>query len=127
MAAHAPGFLKLIEDARTRVRTLSIEELVARRERGERFLLVDVREDREWAAGHLPGARHIGKGIVERDIEREVPDPGTHVVFYCGGGFRSVLVCDVLQRMGYTNVESLDGGWRGWNALGLPVEHSGPA
>jgi rhodanese-related sulfurtransferase len=123
---HSPGFLALVEDARRRVKTMSIEEYQASRERGETPVLVDVREDREWDAGHLPGALHLGKGIIERDIEAVVPDPATPVVLYCGGGFRSVLVCENLQRMGYSNCISLDGGWKGWNALGLPVETPGP-
>ena len=119
---HSSAFLALVEDARRRVKTLSIADYLAGLELGERPLLVDVREDREWDAGHLPGALHLGKGIIERDIETTVPDPGAAVVLYCGGGFRSVLVCENLQRMGYRNCVSLDGGWRGWNALGLPVE-----
>lgn len=118
---HAPGFLALIKDARRRVKTMALADYIALLERGERPLLVDVREDREWNAGHLPGAVHLGKGVIERDIEAAVPDPATPIVLYCGGGFRSVLVCENLQRMGYTNCVSLDGGWRGWNQLGLPV------
>jgi rhodanese-related sulfurtransferase len=123
---HSSGFLALVEDARQRVKTMAIANYRALLERGERPLLVDVREDREWDAGHLPGAVHLGKGIIERDIEAAVPDLATPVVFYCGGGFRSVLVCDNLQRMGYTNVISLDGGWKGWIALDLPVETPEP-
>ena len=119
---HSPGFLALVEATRRRVACLTIADYLAMRERGETPLLVDVREDREWDAGHLPGAVHMSKGIIERDIEAVVPDPATPIVLYCGGGFRSVLVCDNLQRMGYTKCLSLDGGWRDWNALGLPVE-----
>jgi len=118
---HNPGFLALIDDARSRVRTFGVDEFLERLERGERFVLLDNREDGEWERGHLPGAHHMGKGIVERDIETAVPDRSTPIVCYCGGGFRSVLVCDNLQRMGYTNCISLDGGWRDWNARGLPV------
>lgn len=121
---HNPGFLALIEEARTRVRTYSIDEFLDRLQGGERFVLLDTREDLEWARGHLPGAYHMSKGIIERDIETSVPDKATPIVCYCGGGYRSVLVCDNLQRMGYTNVVSLDGGWRDWNARGLPVAES---
>jgi rhodanese-related sulfurtransferase len=123
---HAPGFLALIRDARQRVKTMALADYVAQLGRGEQPLLVDVREDREWDAGHLPGAMHLGKGVIERDIEAAVPDPTTPIVLYCGGGFRSVLVCENLQRMGYTNCVSLDGGWRGWNQLGLPVVKPAP-
>jgi rhodanese-related sulfurtransferase len=106
---------------------MALADYVALLGRGEQPLLVDVREDREWDAGHLPGAMHLGKGVIERDIEAAVPDPATPIVLYCGGGFRSVLVCENLQRMGYTNCVSLDGGWRGWNQLGLPVVKPAPA
>lgn len=119
--AHSPGFLKLVADASARVRTMTIDEFRARAAAGQSYVLIDTREDHEWVAGHLPGARHLSKGIIERDIEAAVPDPATPIVCYCGGGYRSVLVCENLQRMGYTNAISLDGGWRGWNALGLPV------
>jgi rhodanese-related sulfurtransferase len=120
--AHSPGFLALIEAARRNVHTLSIEQFLARREAGERFVLIDVREEHEWDAGHLPGALHLGKGVIERDIEQSVPARDTPIVCYCGGGFRSVLVCENLQRMGYTATLSLDGGWRGWNEAGQPTE-----
>lgn len=120
--AHSPGFLALVNAARARVRTLTIPEYVARRDGGERFVLVDVREDHEWQAGRVPGAVHLSKGIIERDVEQAVPDHDTPIVCYCGGGFRSVLVCDNLRQMGYRNAISLDGGWRGWNEAGLPVE-----
>ncbi|HYM80388.1 MAG TPA: rhodanese-like domain-containing protein [Candidatus Limnocylindria bacterium] len=120
--AHSPGFLALVRDAKSRVRELSIPEYRERVARGERIALVDVREDREWEKGHLPGAVHLGKGIVERDIEQTFPDKATPLVCYCGGGFRSALVCDNLQRMGYTHVVSLDGGFRGWTEAGLPIE-----
>jgi rhodanese-related sulfurtransferase len=123
---HAPGFLALVEEVRRRVKTTTIPEYLAMLERGERPLLVDVREDREWDAGHLPGAVHLGKGIIERDIEAAVPDPATPVLLYCGGGYRTVLVCESLQRMGYTNCISLDGGWRAWNELALPVVKPAP-
>lgn len=118
---HNPGFLRLVEDARSRVKTLSIDDFIARLQAGERFVIVDTREESEFAAGHLPGAHALGKGIIERDIETQIPDLSTPIVAYCGGGYRSVLVCDNLQKMGYTNVVSLDGGWRDWNERGLPV------
>ena len=123
--AHSNGFLTLVEDARTRVRETTIDEFVERMRAGEQFVLLDNREDHEWAAGHIPGAHHMGKGVIERDIETAIPAKDTPIVCYCGGGFRSVLVCDNLQRMGYTNVISLDGGWRGWNERGLPVTTPG--
>ena len=118
---HSPGFARLIEQTRARVQTMTIEQLLARRKAGEAFVLIDTREEHEWDAGHLPGALHLGKGIIERDIEKTVPDPATPIVTYCGGGYRSVLVCDNLQKMGYAHCISLDGGWREWSALGLPV------
>jgi len=119
---HAPGFLKIVEDALTRVREIGADELVRRRDEGEDLLLVDVREDREWEAGRLPGAVHCGKGILERDIEGLCPEPGRTVVLYCGGGFRSALAADALQKMGYREVFSLAGGWRAWTESGKPVE-----
>jgi rhodanese-related sulfurtransferase len=122
MAKHTPGFLKIVNDAKTRVRECSVDDVKARQARGDKFLLVDVREDHEWAAGHLPGAVHMGKGIIERDVESKYPDTGTEMVLYCGGGFRSALAADNLQKMGYTNVISMDGGFRGWKDAGLPVE-----
>lgn len=118
---HSPGFLALVEDARSRVKQFSIEEFISRLQAGERFVLVDTREESEWAAGHLPSAHHLSKGTIERDIENAIPDKTTPIVTYCGGGFRSVLVNDNLQKMGYSNVISLDGGWRGWTERGLPV------
>jgi rhodanese-related sulfurtransferase len=119
---HAPGFLKLVTDAKSRVKECTIADMRAKRAAGEAFVLVDVREDGEFAAGHIPGAIHIGKGVIERDIEAKVPDPTTPLVLYCGGGFRSALAADALQKMGYTNVVSMDGGWRAWTEQGLPVE-----
>jgi rhodanese-related sulfurtransferase len=119
---HAPQFLKLVNDAKTRVKETNVAEVKRRMEGGERFLLVDVREDNEWSKGHLPGAVHMGRGVIERDIEKTVPETGTKLILYCGGGFRSALVADNLQKMGYTNVESMDGGWRGWTEAGLPTE-----
>lgn len=119
---HATQFLKLVNDAKTRVKETKVADVRRRMESGEKFLLVDVREDNEWAKGHLPGAVHLGRGIIERDIEKSVPDTGARMILYCGGGFRSALVADNLQKMGYTNVESMDGGWRGWTEAGLPTE-----
>lgn len=120
--AHSPAFLALVQDAKSRVRELTIDEFVKRVAAGERFILVDVREDHEWNAGHIAGAVHLGRGILERDIEARVPDKAAPLVLQCGGGFRSALSADNLQRMGYTNVLSLDGGIRGWIERGLPVE-----
>jgi len=119
---HSPQFLKLVNEVKQRVKETNVPDLKRRIDAGEKMLLVDVREDHEWAKGHLPGAVHLGRGIIERDIEVKVPDPKTKLVLYCGGGFRSALVADNLQKMGYTNVESMDGGWRGWTEAGLPTE-----
>ncbi|HSJ09178.1 MAG TPA: rhodanese-like domain-containing protein [Longimicrobiales bacterium] len=116
---HSPAFLRLVEDAKARVRETDVATVHARRERGERFHLVDVREDLEWAAGHIRGAVHLGRGIIERDIERVIPDTAAEIVLYCGGGYRSVLVAESLQKMGYANVVSMNGGWRGWKEAGL--------
>jgi rhodanese-related sulfurtransferase len=120
--AHAPKFLAIVNDAKKRIKETNVADLKRRMDAGEKFVLVDVREESEWAAGHLPGAIHLGKGIIERDIEQRVPDPGTKMILYCGGGFRSALSADNLQKMGYTNVESMDGGWKGWTGAGLPTE-----
>jgi rhodanese-related sulfurtransferase len=118
---HAPGFLKLVQDAKSRVRELTVDEVKAKLDSGERFVLVDVREDNEWAADHVTGAIHLGKGIIERDAEERLPDKGAPIVLYCGGGFRSSLAADNLQKMGYTNVSSMDGGIRGWREKGYPL------
>jgi rhodanese-related sulfurtransferase len=119
---HAPGFLKLVNDAKSRVKECTVDDVKARLAAGEKLVLVDVREDSEYAAGHAAGAVHIGKGVIERDIEAKVPDPNTPLVLYCGGGFRSALAADALQKMGYTNVISMDGGWSAWVRAGLPTE-----
>lgn len=119
--AHAPKFLKLVNESKAKVKETNVGEVKRRMDAGEKFLLVDVREDNEWANGHLPGAVHMGRGIIERDIEGAIPDTNTKMILYCGGGFRSALVADNLQKMGYTNVESMDGGWKGWIAAGLPT------
>jgi len=118
---HSPGFLKIVEDAKSRVREISIDEVRRKLESGK-AKLIDVREDSEWAAGHARGAHHMGKGVIERDIEQSVPDRNAELILYCGGGFRSALATDSLQKMGYTNVASMAGGWRGWQAAGGPVE-----
>ena len=119
---HAPKFLALVNEARKRVKETNVPEVKRRMDAGEKFLLVDVREESEWARGHLPGAIHLGKGILERDIEARVPETGTKLILYCGGGFRSALSADNLLKMGYTNVESMDGGWRGWLDAGYPTQ-----
>ena len=119
---HTPGFLKLVDEAKSRIRQIDIDGYKSILAAGEQHMLVDVREDREFAAAHAAGARHLSKGIIERDIERTVPDKGAKLVLYCGGGFRSALAADSLQQMGYTNVISLDGGWHAYEVSGLPVE-----
>ena len=119
--AHAPQFLKLVNDSKARVKETNVADVKRRMDAGEEFLLVDVREDNEWANGHVPGAVHMGRGVIERDIEQTVPDTQAKMILYCGGGFRSALVADNLQKMGYSNVESMDGGWKGWVSAGLPT------
>jgi rhodanese-related sulfurtransferase len=121
MAQHSPGFLKLVRDAKTRVPEVTVDQVKARLDRGEPIHLVDVREESEWAKDHLPGAVHLSKGTIERDIEQRFPNPGTELVLYCGGGFRSALAADNLQKMGYTQVISMDGGIRGWREKGYPL------
>ncbi|HZE25981.1 MAG TPA: rhodanese-like domain-containing protein [Terriglobales bacterium] len=118
---HPPRFLKIVDDAKTRVRETNVDEIKARLDRGDEFVLVDVREESEWAKDHLPGAMHMGKGVIERDVEQKVPDMNTPLVLYCGGGFRSALAADNLQKMGYTNVMSMDGGIRDWREKGYPL------
>jgi rhodanese-related sulfurtransferase len=117
---HPPRFLKIVDDAKTRVRETNVE-VKARMDRGDKFVLVDVREESEFAKDHLPGAIHMGKGVIERDVEQKVPDLNTPLVLYCGGGFRSALAADNLQKMAYTNVISMDGGIRGWREKGYPL------
>lgn len=119
---HAAGFLAIVNDAKTRVKEEDFRATKKRMDAGEKMILVDTREDNEWAKGHLPGAIHLGKGVIERDIEKTVPDKNALLVLYCGGGFRSALAADNLQKMGYKNVISMDGGWRGWTEAGFPVE-----
>ena len=119
---HNPGFLALVNDAKSRIREINMDEYQRMRESGEEHVLIDTREDQEWNAGHATGAVHLGKGIIERDIESRIPRKDTKLVLYCGGGFRSALAADALRRMGYTNAISLDGGWRGYQQAGLPIE-----
>ena len=118
---HSPRFLKLVDDARSRVKETNADEIKHRLDRGDEFLLIDVREESEFAKEHLPGAIHLGKGIIERDIESRVPDLNSEMVLYCGGGFRSAMAADNLQKMGYTNVLSMDGGIRVWREKSLPL------
>jgi len=117
--AHTQQFLKLVTDAKTRVKETNVADVKRRMDGGEKFTLIDVREDHEWAQGHVPGAIHLGRGIIERDIEGRIPQTDAKLVLYCGGGFRSALVADNLQKMGYRNVESMDGGWKGWVGAGF--------
>ncbi|MBI3664973.1 MAG: sulfurtransferase [Acidobacteria bacterium] len=120
--SHAPEFLKLVDDAKTRIRECTVEDVRRSHEAGEKFHLVDVREDSEWNVGRAAGSIHLGKGIIERDIEKTIPDKDAKIVLYCGGGFRSALSADALRQMGYTKVYSLAGGWRAWNVAGMPTE-----
>jgi rhodanese-related sulfurtransferase len=118
---HPPRFLKIVDDARSRIRETNVDEVKKRMDRGDKFLLVDVREESEFAKDHLPGAIHLGKGVIERDIEARVPDLDAEMILYCGGGFRSALAADNLQKMGYTNVISMDGGIRDWREKSFPL------
>ena len=119
---HNPGFLKLVEAARARVKTCTVAEAKARLDRGEVTHFIDVREDHEFGNEHAKGARHVGKGIIERDIVQTFPDKDTELILYCGGGYRSALSADMLQKMGYTNVWSMAGGWAAWTEADAPVE-----
>ena len=119
---HPPRFLKIVDDARTRIRETNVDAVKTRIDRGDKFILIDVREESEFAKDHLPGAIHLGKGVIERDIEARYPALDTPLVLYCGGGFRSALAADNLQRMGYTNVISMDGGIREWREKSYPLE-----
>jgi rhodanese-related sulfurtransferase len=118
---HSEGFLKVVNDAKSRIREVTVDETKERMKANADARLIDVREDNEWEAGHAAGAEHLGKGIIERDIEAAVPDKSTELILYCGGGFRSALAADVLQTMGYTNVFSMDGGWKAWKDSGGDV------
>jgi rhodanese-related sulfurtransferase len=118
---HGEGFVKLVRAAKARIKEENYLETKKRLDAGEKIIMVDTREDSEWARGHIPGAIHIGKGVIERDIEKTIPDKEAVVVLYCGGGFRSALAAENLQKMGYRNVISMDGGWRGWTEAGFPI------
>src|SRR3954453_7135110 len=124
MGKHSPEFLNIVTDAKSRVKECTVDDVKQKLARGEAFHLVDVREDSEWDAGHLPKAIHLGKGIIERDIETKIPQKDAEIVLYCGGGFRSALAADNLQKMGYTRIVSMDGGYRGWKDAGLTIEKS---
>ena len=119
---HSPGFLEVVNDAKKRIKECTVADVKARIDRGESFQFVDVREDDEYAKDHAAGATHIGRGVLERDVETLIPDKNAPIVLYCGGGFRSALAADSLQRMGYRNVISMDGGIKGWREAGYPVE-----
>ena len=119
---HSEGFLRLVDEAKSRIREVTAEEAQARVSSGGRARLIDVREDNEWEAGHAQGAEHMGRGIIERDIEQKAPDKEAELILYCGGGYRSALAADSLQRMGYRNVLSMAGGWKAWKEAGLPTE-----
>jgi rhodanese-related sulfurtransferase len=120
--SHSPEFLKIVNDAKSRVKQTDVAAVLACVKKGEKLTLVDVREDNEWEKGRVAGAIHLGKGVIERDVEEAIPDKTKEIILYCGGGFRSALAADNLQKMGYRNVVSMDGGWRGWNEAGGPVE-----
>jgi rhodanese-related sulfurtransferase len=121
MADHPEGFLRLVKEAKTRIKEEDFREVKKKLDAGEKMIVVDTREDNEWARGHIPNAIHLGKGVIERDIERAIPDKNETIVLYCGGGYRSALAADNLQKMGYRNVISMDGGWRGWTEAGFPT------
>jgi rhodanese-related sulfurtransferase len=120
--AHAAQFMKLVTAAKAKIKETNVADVKRRIDGGENLTLIDVREDSEWTQGHLPGALHVGKGIIERDIEQRVPQTDAKLILYCGGGFRSALAAENLQKMGYTNVESMDGGWKGWCDAGFQTE-----
>ena len=119
---HSEGFLQLVEEARRRIHEISVEATLERLAAGEGARLIDVREDHEWMEGHAAGAEHLSKGIIERDIEKAVPEKSTELILYCGGGYRSALATEVLQRMGYYDVSSMAGGWKAWKEAGAPIE-----
>lgn len=122
MPDHPEGFLKLVREAKARIKETNVQDVKKRMDAGEKMIVVDTREDNEWARGHVAGAIHIGKGVIERDIEKLIPDKEATVVLYCGGGYRSALAAENVQRMGYKNVLSMDGGWRGWTEAGFPTQ-----
>jgi rhodanese-related sulfurtransferase len=120
---HSKGFLKIVNDSKSRIRETTPEEVRRRQEAGEKFYFIDIREDHEWQKGHAAGALHMGRGIIERDIEATIPDHDAEIILYCGGGFRSALSADSLGQMGYTRAVSMDGGWKRWCELGYPTEN----
>jgi rhodanese-related sulfurtransferase len=122
---HSEGFLRLVHDAKSQVKECTVDDVWKLRQSGRPFVLIDVREDMEWAKGHAEGAMHLGRGVLERDIEKSIPDKETEIVLYCGGGFRSALAAESLAKMGYQHVTSMDGGFRGWLEAGMPVEKDG--
>jgi rhodanese-related sulfurtransferase len=121
MPDHPEGFLKLVKEAKTRIKEEDFREIKKKLDAGEPMIIIDTREDNEWARGHIPNAVHLGKGVIERDIEKAIPDKEATLVLYCGGGYRSALAADNIQKMGYRNVISMDGGWRGWTEAGFPT------
>ena len=121
MPDHPEGFLKLVKEAKTRIKEEDFRDIKKKLDAGEPMIVIDTREDNEWARGHIPNAVHLGKGVIERDIEKAIPDKDATLVLYCGGGYRSALAADNLQKMGYRNVISMDGGWRGWTEAGFPI------
>jgi rhodanese-related sulfurtransferase len=121
---HSPAFLKIVDEARGRIQELNVDQVKQKLDRKERFHLIDVREESEWNRDHIAGASYLGKGVIERDIEQQIPDKEAQIVLYCGGGFRSALAADNLHKMGYTNVFSMDGGIRGWREKGYPLSRS---
>ncbi len=123
MKKHSTKFLNIVNDAKNRVRETNVEEVKAKMDRGERFILVDVREESEWKKGHITNAIYIGKGVIERDIEKKINNTEEEIILYCGGGFRSALAADNIQKMGYTNVSSMDGGYSGWLGAGYSIEN----
>ena len=123
MKKHSKEFLNIVNDAKSRIRETNVEAVKAKMDRGENFFLVDVREESEWGNGHITNAIYIGKGVIERDIEKKIDNTEAEIILYCGGGFRSALAADNLQKMGYTNVSSMDGGYSGWVSAGYPIEN----
>jgi rhodanese-related sulfurtransferase len=121
MPDHSEGFIRLVKEAKTRIKEEDFRNIKKKLDAGEPIIIIDTREDNEWARGHIPNAVHLGKGVIERDIEKAIPDKDATVVLYCGGGYRSALAADNLQKMGYRNVISMDGGWRGWTEAGFPT------
>ena len=121
MPDHSEGFIRLVKEAKTRIKEEDFRNIKKKLDAGEPMIIIDTREDNEWARGHIPNAVHLGKGVIERDIEKAIPDKDATLVLYCGGGYRSALAADNLQKMGYRNVISMDGGWRGWTEAGFPT------